>query len=100
VGVHWLSFALSRCVDLLPDYSVCYAKLLTMGGIDEFDVFMDAVNRRISMKMMIDTANLSDRKQFILITPQDMTNVTVSGSVKVHRMTDPERGNGTLSFGS
>lgn len=52
------------------------------------------------MKMMIDTANLSDRKQYILITPQDMTNVTVSGSVKVHRMTDPERGNGTLSFGS
>ena len=35
-----------------------------------------------------------------LITPQDMTNVAFSPSVKVHRMTDPERGNGTLSFGS
>ncbi|KAF9483584.1 P-loop containing nucleoside triphosphate hydrolase protein [Pholiota conissans] len=68
--------------------------------LDEFDVFMDAVNRRISMKMMIDTANMSDRKQYILITPQDMTNVTVSNSVKVHRMTDPERGNSTLPFGS
>ncbi|KAF8879889.1 P-loop containing nucleoside triphosphate hydrolase protein [Gymnopilus junonius] len=68
--------------------------------LDEFDVFMDAVNRRISMKMMIDTANTSDRKQYILITPQDMTNVAIGPSVRVLRMSDPERGNGTLPFGS
>ncbi|KDR83091.1 hypothetical protein GALMADRAFT_238908 [Galerina marginata CBS 339.88] len=68
--------------------------------LDEFDVFMDAVNRRISMKMMIDTANTSDKKQYILITPQDMTNVTLGPSVRVLRMTDPERGNGTLPFGA
>ncbi|TFK73649.1 P-loop containing nucleoside triphosphate hydrolase protein [Pluteus cervinus] len=66
--------------------------------LDEFDVFMDAVNRRISMKMMIDTAKSSDKKQYILITPQDMTNITVGKEVRVHRMTDPERGQGTLSF--
>jgi len=68
---------------------------------DEFDVFMDAINRRISMKMMIDTANTSDRKQYILITPQDMTNVQLGPSVRVLRMPDPERGaNGTLPFGA
>ena len=68
---------------------------------DEFDVFMDAVNRRISMKMMIDTANSSDKKQYILITPQDMTNVTFGPTVKVLRMPDPERaGNATLPFAS
>ncbi|KAG6815759.1 hypothetical protein H0H87_011596 [Tephrocybe sp. NHM501043] len=61
--------------------------------LDEFDVFMDAVNRRISMKMMIDTANSSDKKQYILITPQDMGNVQLGPSVKVNRMTDPERRN-------
>ncbi|KAF9013179.1 hypothetical protein BDQ17DRAFT_1342932 [Cyathus striatus] len=66
--------------------------------LDEFDVFMDAVNRRISMKMMIDTANSSDKKQYVLITPQDMTNVQFGPSVRVHRMSDPERGNGTLAF--
>ncbi|KAF9804066.1 hypothetical protein IEO21_09462 [Rhodonia placenta] len=60
--------------------------------LDEFDVFMDAVNRRISMKMMIDTANASDRKQYVLITPQDMTNINVGNTVRVHRMSDPERG--------
>ena len=52
------------------------------------------------MKMMIDTANTSDKKQYILITPQDMTNVSFSNSVRVLRMADPERGNGTLPFGS
>ncbi|KII86908.1 hypothetical protein PLICRDRAFT_164325 [Plicaturopsis crispa FD-325 SS-3] len=66
--------------------------------LDEFDVFMDAVNRRISMRMMIDTANASDKKQYILITPQDMNNVQIGTTVRVHRMTDPERGQGTLAF--
>ncbi|KAI0726209.1 P-loop containing nucleoside triphosphate hydrolase protein [Fomitopsis betulina] len=66
--------------------------------LDEFDVFMDAVNRRISMKMMIDTANASDRKQYVLITPQDMTNISIGNTVRVHRMTDPERGQGVLAF--
>ncbi|OBZ68963.1 hypothetical protein A0H81_11069 [Grifola frondosa] len=66
--------------------------------LDEFDVFMDAVNRRISMKMMIDTANTSNRKQYILITPQDMTNISIGNTVRVHRMTDPERGQGVLAF--
>ncbi|EDR03917.1 uncharacterized protein LACBIDRAFT_252949 [Laccaria bicolor S238N-H82] len=68
--------------------------------LDEFDVFMDAVNRRISMKMMIDTANSSDKKQYILITPQDMTNIHLGPTVRVLRMSDPERGNGVLPFGS
>lgn len=69
---------------------------------DEFDVFMDAVNRRISMKMMIDTANTSDKKQYVLITPQEMTNISLGPSVKVHKMADPERGgvNGRLNFAS
>ncbi|KAK0244359.1 P-loop containing nucleoside triphosphate hydrolase protein [Armillaria nabsnona] len=66
--------------------------------LDEFDVFMDAVNRRISMKMMIETANQSDKKQYILITPQDMTSITIGQTVRVHRMTDPERNQGTLAF--
>ncbi|TFY72836.1 hypothetical protein EVG20_g177 [Dentipellis fragilis] len=67
--------------------------------LDEFDVFMDAVNRRISMKMMIDTANSSDGKQYILITPQNMQSIHVGTTVRVHRMSDPERGQGTLANG-
>lgn len=76
---------------------------------------MDAVNRRISMKMIvrnlffsislfphpvlqIDTANTSDGKQYVLITPQDMSAVQLGPTVRVHRMGDPERGQNTLQF--
>ena len=92
-------------LDALSGVSVCCLTFISIKTVlnsfpDEFDVFMDAVNRRISMKMMIDTANTSDKKQYILITPQDMTNVLLGPTVKVLRMQDPERGNGTLPFAS
>ncbi|KAJ8099893.1 hypothetical protein POJ06DRAFT_254816 [Lipomyces tetrasporus] len=61
-------------------------------GLDEFDVFMDAVNRRISLKMMIQTAQRSSQTQTIFITPQDMGNIKLSNDVKIIRMADPERG--------
>jgi len=66
--------------------------------LDEFDVFMDSVNRDISMKMMIAAARKSVGRQFILITPQAMGNVDVAGDVKVIRLTDPERGQTALNF--
>lgn len=46
----------------------------------------------------IDTANSSDKKQYVLITPQDMNNVHIGTTVRVHRMTDPERGQKVLNF--
>lgn len=68
--------------------------------LDEFDVFMDHANREISMKMMVQAAARSVGRQFILITPQAMTAVEDWQSVKCHKMSDPERGQTTLSFGS
>ncbi|KAK5125122.1 hypothetical protein LTR85_000798 [Meristemomyces frigidus] len=66
--------------------------------LDEFDVFMDSVNRATSMSMMIGAARRSVGRQFILITPQSMNNVDMGDDVKVHRMSDPERGQGVLPF--
>jgi hypothetical protein len=83
------------------------------------DVFMDAVNRKLSMQLMvrfhhnllnlqIEAASVSDGKQFILITPQDMGAVKATGpNIRVHRylsiamlltlrMRDPERGQGVI----
>ena len=65
--------------------------------LDEFDVFMDNVNRDVSMKMMIQAARRSVSRQFILITPQSMANVTLGNDVKIIKMSDPERGQTTLS---
>ncbi|GES91454.1 P-loop containing nucleoside triphosphate hydrolase protein [Rhizophagus clarus] len=68
--------------------------------LDEFDVFMDAVNRRISMKMMIESARTADRTQYILITPQDASSVSPGPDIRVHRLQDPERGQGILDVDS
>ncbi len=39
---------------------------------DEFDVFMDLLNRKISMRLMLDNAKSLDNRQFIFFTPQNM----------------------------
>ncbi|EJT99973.1 P-loop containing nucleoside triphosphate hydrolase protein [Dacryopinax primogenitus] len=66
--------------------------------LDEFDVFMDAVNRRISMSMLTSTAKEMAGVQYVLITPQDMSSIKLGPEVRVHRMNDPERGQGQLNF--
>ncbi|KAE8226470.1 hypothetical protein CF319_g926 [Tilletia indica] len=68
--------------------------------LDEFDVFMDAVNRKISMKMIADTAKNNPATQFVLITPQNMANVNFGPEVRILRMSDPERGQGVLQAGN
>jgi chromosome segregation ATPase len=68
--------------------------------LDEFDVFMDNVNRDISMRMMIQAARRAVGRQYILITPQAMGNVPLEEDVKIIKMRDPERGQTTLPFGS
>ena len=75
--------------------------------LDEWDVFLDHVNRGIAAKMLIDGARHSQGKQFILITPQvsassagagsadiqDMAGIKLDGpDMKVIRLGDPERG--------
>jgi len=66
--------------------------------LDEFDVFMDMVNRRISMEMMLKVAKEQQERQFILLTPQDMSAIGSSRSVRIFRLQDPERGQTTLHF--
>ncbi|KAI9596281.1 P-loop containing nucleoside triphosphate hydrolase protein [Syncephalis fuscata] len=67
-------------------------------GLDEYDVFMDAVNRSISTRMIIDSARLAQRTQFILITPQSMDNIQLGPDVRVLKLQDPERNQGVLPF--
>ncbi|KAJ7341459.1 hypothetical protein JRQ81_005573 [Phrynocephalus forsythii] len=66
--------------------------------LDEFDVFMDMVNRRIAMDMMLKMADSQRYRQFILLTPQNMSSLPTSRLIRIFRMQDPERGQTTLSF--
>jgi len=65
-------------------------------AMDEFDVFMDAVNRRISMELLINAARLHKNRQFIFITPHDFSTIKPGPDIKIHRMYPPERGQTTL----
>ncbi|XP_022314343.2 structural maintenance of chromosomes protein 6-like isoform X1 [Crassostrea virginica] len=67
--------------------------------LDEFDVFMDMVNRRISMDMMMAVAKNQKHKQFIFLTPQNMSKLGIEiKSSKIFWMPDPDRGQGVLPF--
>ncbi|XP_005997583.1 structural maintenance of chromosomes protein 6-like [Latimeria chalumnae] len=84
--------------------TVCF--ILSLWGIaespfrclDEFDVYMDMVNRRISMDMMLKMADSQKFRQFIFLTPQNMSSLPTSNFIRIFRMPDPERGQTLLPF--
>ncbi|GAU14644.1 hypothetical protein TSUD_97080 [Trifolium subterraneum] len=57
-------------------------------AMDEFDVFMDAVSRKISMDTLIDYA-VAQGSQWILITPHDTSLVKGGNRVKKMQMAAP-----------
>ncbi|ESP03335.1 hypothetical protein LOTGIDRAFT_137608, partial [Lottia gigantea] len=67
--------------------------------LDEFDVFMDMVNRRISMDMMMVVAKEQTSRQFIFLTPQDMSQLKMGQNFRIFRMPNPDRGQTTLELG-
>ncbi|XP_074051161.1 structural maintenance of chromosomes protein 6 [Macrotis lagotis] len=66
--------------------------------LDEFDVYMDMVNRRIAMDMILKMADSQHYRQFILLTPQNMRSLPPSRLIRILRMQDPERGQSCLPF--
>ncbi|KAK5880148.1 hypothetical protein CesoFtcFv8_023204 [Champsocephalus esox] len=60
--------------------------------LDEFDVFMDMVNRRISMDMMLKVASGQRYRQFIFLTPQSISSLPQSKNIRILRLKDPDRG--------
>ncbi|KAI5956031.1 smc6 [Candida theae] len=64
-------------------------------GLDEFDVYMDSVNRSISIKLLLHELDRYSKSQNIFITPQDIAVVgnLTGDNVKIHKMSDPRRDN-------
>ncbi|KAI3406450.2 smc6 [Candida oxycetoniae] len=62
-------------------------------GLDEFDVYMDSVNRSISIKLLLKNLLKYPKSQNIFITPQDIAVVgdLDNECVKIHKMSDPRR---------
>jgi len=84
--------------------TVCYVLALwqaiqsPLRCLDEFDVFMDMANRRVAMDMMVEMAQMQTNKQFIFLTPHDISALPKSQKIHVWRMADPKRGQSTLSL--
>ncbi|XP_078043070.1 structural maintenance of chromosomes 6 isoform X2 [Augochlora pura] len=60
--------------------------------LDEFDVFMDKVNRRVIMDILMDHTKTHPQSQFTFLTPLDTSGVLAEDYVTIHRLAPPERG--------
>ncbi|CAH6723874.1 structural maintenance of chromosomes protein 6 [[Candida] jaroonii] len=59
-------------------------------GLDEFDVFMDSMNRTASINLLLNELKKVPQSQTILITPQDITTIaSINDDVRIHRMSNP-----------
>ncbi|XP_072545405.1 structural maintenance of chromosomes protein 6 isoform X2 [Salminus brasiliensis] len=59
--------------------------------LDEFDVYMDMHNRRISLDLLLELSERQHLRQFIFITPQTTSSLPSSPHIKIHQLEDPER---------
>ncbi|XP_020357157.2 structural maintenance of chromosomes protein 6 [Oncorhynchus kisutch] len=62
--------------------------------LDEFDVYMDMHNRRISLDLLLELSERQHLRQFFFITPLSTSNLPKSDHIKIHQLQDPERTGG------
>ncbi|XP_040916614.1 structural maintenance of chromosomes protein 6 isoform X1 [Toxotes jaculatrix] len=59
--------------------------------LDEFDVYMDMHNRRISLDLLLELSERQHLRQFIFITPLTTSSLPKTRLIKIHQLQDPER---------
>ena len=58
--------------------------------LDEFDICLDSEARRLTIKSLIHVAKTSmSRRQFVFITPQDLSAIQVDDDITIHQMQPP-----------
>ncbi|GMM29849.1 DNA repair protein [Martiniozyma asiatica (nom. inval.)] len=64
-------------------------------GLDEFDVFMDQINRRIALKLILEKVKRHPQRQTIFITPLSVSGIPGLDDemVHIHEISPPERQN-------
>jgi chromosome segregation ATPase len=60
--------------------------------LDEFDVFLDSPTRKLTIDLLIRLAKEEmGHRQFLFITPQDLSGVTSDPQLKIMKLRPPER---------
>ena len=59
--------------------------------MDEFDVFLDPHARKVALKTLVSVAKAMEHRQFIFITPQDVSNLKTDPKLKIFSMKPPAR---------
>ena len=59
--------------------------------MDEFDVFLDPQARKIAIDAMITAAKDMIHRQFIFITPQDLSSIKTDPMLKIFKIPEPDR---------
>ncbi|KYQ91623.1 structural maintenance of chromosome protein [Tieghemostelium lacteum] len=65
-------------------------------AMDEFDVFMDEVNRRISIDLLLSKARENLSKQYIFVTPLSLNSIQPGPFIYIHKVKPPIRGQQTI----
>ncbi|XP_039992840.1 structural maintenance of chromosomes protein 6 isoform X2 [Xiphias gladius] len=58
--------------------------------LDEFDVYMDMHNRRISLDLLLELSERQHLRQFIFLTPLTTSSLPRTRLIKIHQLQDPE----------
>jgi len=58
-------------------------------AMDEFDVFMDAANRKLTITLLMECARFNKSRQFIFISPLSVVDIETGPMVVVRRMSPP-----------
>lgn len=61
--------------------------------LDEFDVFLDPHVRKLTIQALIHVAKKMEHRQFIFITPQDLTGIQPDPQLKIFKLKPPTRHN-------
>jgi chromosome segregation ATPase len=61
--------------------------------MDEFDVFLDPVARKIALDTLVEIGKRMEHRQFIFITPQDLSSLQPDNKLRIKKLKAPERSN-------
>lgn len=59
--------------------------------LDEYDVFTDQMNRFYITKLLLSEAEKKPASQYTFLTPQDISDVSASDILTIHRLAEPDR---------